>query len=128
MLPTSTRAPREEKAANFFRTCSTLFLKNPMLTTSVQQFTSLSRASWEQERSDLEPLGLFREKLFLQSNVVKRSAIRRKKHIYLCYYSINHYCGKIIEVALTITPKQGRKHKMTNCTKLLLCHMRISNR
>lgn len=50
-----------------------------MLTTSVQQFTSLSRAIWEQKRSYLGPLGLFREKLFLQNNVVKRSAIRRKK-------------------------------------------------
>lgn len=128
MLPTSTRAPREEKAANFFRTCSTRFLKSLMLTTSVEQFTSLSRASWEQKRSDLGPLGLFREKLFLQSNVVKSSAIRRKKYIYLCCNSINNYCKKIIKVALTITSNQGKKRQMTNCTELFLCHMRISNR
>lgn len=125
MLPTSARALQEEKAANFFKTCSTQIFEESYADNinTVVHFSLKGQLEAKEKLSGVT--GFIQREIILANNMMIRSAIRRKMvNIHVLLLKVNNYCRKMIKQHQQLPQSRVAKIKMINSTELLLCHMR----
>lgn len=96
MLPTSARAPQEEKAANFLKTCSTPISEEPYAD-NINTVVHFSLKDYLGAKEKLSgSTGFIQRKISLANNT--RIAIRRKMvNTHLLLFNMHNYRRKIMK-------------------------------